>query len=236
MTNFFEEVILLSDEKPEEEIVGFMLLDGNGSLDLFPVANVTPKDKARNFEVTTKDQLAMYQTGRVFGLYHSHVHEEDTSAFSREDIASADAAELPFLVYSRSSKAFNYYRPKACFQPLEGRQFVVGVQDCVTLVSDFLEQELSFKLPFFARPPTTLVNGIPDLTFRLQASGFASVEGELRRGDVVLMSILNKGAVNHVGVVVEKGIILQQLINRDSALVSYGPALQRATKAVMRLV
>jgi|SRR5687767_5358540 len=216
LNNYFIEV----QEKAEssnEEVCGFLLHDGFGSLTVYPTVNVASSDKDKRWEISAREQLDFHKTGRVFAVYHSHV--ADPHEFSPDDLRTANMAEVPMLLYSRATRKFNYYCPAVCKYPFSDRPFIFGLQDCVSLVTDYYEKEFNFQFPFFVRTPQMLDAGFPEVAEYYISQGFKpipDISSGLKVGDILLISVMNSGHINHVGVYLGDNIVLHQMMHRPS--------------------
>lgn len=83
--------------------------------------------------------------GRILAVYHSHPNR--SAALSQADIASAERCNLPFLVVSVPEFEICSYVPRGVpLSDYQGREFVYGVMDCLSLVTDYYRHELGIDL------------------------------------------------------------------------------------------
>lgn len=231
LNNYFDEIQALA-EVSSEEVCGFLLYDGMGSLQAYPTPNVAPSDRDKRWEISSKEQLDFARTGRVFAVYHSHV--TDPHEFSLEDLRTSEQAEIPMLLYSKATRKFNYYCPEVCKPPLKDRQFVFGLQDCVSLVADYYEKEYNFKFPFFVRTPQMIDTGFPEVAEYYISQGFRSVDGKPQTGDILLISVMNAGFINHVGVYLGSNMVLHQMMHRLSCTQFFDDSWLKRVRVIIR--
>jgi proteasome lid subunit RPN8/RPN11 len=231
LNNYFTDVQELA-ESSKEEVCGFLLRDGAGSLKAYPTQNVAPENRERSFEISNKEQLAFYKTGCVFAMYHSHV--VDDHQFSELDLMTAKMAEIPMLLYSKVTKKFNYYRPPACLAPFEDRYFILGLQDCITLVSDYYEQKFGAPLPFFVRSNEEVRDGLAHLHLHFGDFNLIQVEGEPQAEDIILLSIMNDGGINHAGIYLGGGVVLHQMMHQASRRQQFDRSWLKRVRVTLR--
>ena len=231
LNNYFLEIKELADSS-DEEICGFLLHDRAHSLKVYPAKNIA-SDRENCFEISTQDQVTFYKSGLLFGVYHSHVHH--TEEFSEMDLKTSREAEIPFLLYSKLTGTFNYFCPEGCNPPFEGRQFVLGVQDCVSLVADYYKVIMKRKLPYFQRTPRMLEYGFDHLDTYYKNCGLVQVEGPPQQGDILLLSINNSGYINHAAVYDGNGVVLHQMMFRLSCRQQFENSWLKRVKMILRL-
>ncbi|RYD48555.1 MAG: hypothetical protein EOP83_26370, partial [Verrucomicrobiaceae bacterium] len=104
--------------------------------------------------------------------------------------------------------------PKA---PLEGRDFIHGIQDCYALAKDYYKQELGIELMDMAREDNWWLSETKNKNFYMafhDMVGFVKVD-ELQPHDLVLMKIVSSTA-NHVAIYTGGDEILHHLAERKS--------------------
>ena len=207
-----------------EEICGLLLYDQQGSLLPVPARNISP-DKYHTFDIDPQEHLRAHKTGRLVGYYHSHSQPEYTHAFSERDLIFSEAARLPVFVYAISTDKFNLHKPIKALPPYEGRQFILGFQDCVSLVSDFYLAEHGVRFPYFARHPLMLLPGQQsgqEQGIELMArEGFTEVGTHaLKRSDILVFSNAGNQSMDHVAVYAGDGLYYHQEIGHLSRLSS----------------
>jgi len=212
---FFSTIRSVSRSKPETERCGFLLKNWQGGLEVEFCNNVAHKPDV-SFEIAMSDYLAAHTSGRLFAVWHSHTEKCEYGAeLSPEDIAASERSTLPYLVYSVRQDAFDFYRPKTETLPLENRDFIVGVQDCVQLVVDYYWRTFGFRFRFFERGQRMLIDGFGAISDYIVSHDLKETE-KLELGAILLLSISDATHINHAGVYSEHGIILHQLLGQMS--------------------
>jgi proteasome lid subunit RPN8/RPN11 len=224
---------LLKDElrahaqsKPEEETCGII---AGGKF--FPCSNIhsSPID---NFGIDAKDYARLEELG-IEAIFHSHTGFNDT--FSRHDIASCKAINLPWVMYCIGANSWHEMDPTGN-APLLERPWIYGIYDCYGLVRDYFRKEYNILLDDYDRGEEFEWASSEWRMFEknFAAQGFREAEG-LRKGDVLLMQ-LQANFPNHVGVMhaPDQNIFYQHLLGRLSEANVYGGYWQKCMVKILR--
>lgn len=215
-TDYFAQIAEHAESTPAQEVCGFLLLDGKGSLEVMRVPNVAG-DTSLHWQMPPTAYLQAKNTGKLIAMYHSHPDIQDSDENpSHDDLRCSNNADLPMFIYSLKTKRFSYHRSPALIRPFEGRQFIVGVQDCVSLVVDYYQVNWGVKLPFVLRTPDVIEKGFSRIDEFLNDIMVKVSPESLVKDDLVTFAIGNDGRENHVGIYVGDGRILHQLQGRVS--------------------
>lgn len=156
------------------------------------------------------DELAMAEDeGRLLGYIHSHPDGPVTP--SEADRKGCNASGLPWWVIEYPGEGWTRLDPAGRKQ--EGRQFVMGVDDCWSLVREHfgISRDFEREEEFWKRSET------PHL-LHMTAAGFAEVpRSEMQPGDVILFAVLGNLA-NHCAVYMGGGTMLHHLPGRLSRI------------------
>jgi proteasome lid subunit RPN8/RPN11 len=233
-TGHFEgQIKAFAESDVSREQCGLVLRNPGGLLYATHERNEAPEPE-HFFAIAAKVHLAAVTAGNLVGYWHSHNPGGDTGP-SAADMAVADELGLPCWVWIVETQTLHCYVPKDKRAPLEGRQFLPMVHDCVSLVWDYYRTVLGIELPFVARVQADYRRGFrQSLAPLLQAAGADIVQGPPARHDIVLMA-LDAPHINHAGVYIGEGIMLHQVLNRKSERVPYGGYWERSTVALVRL-
>jgi proteasome lid subunit RPN8/RPN11 len=145
----------------------------------------------------------------IAAVYHSHPNRSPEP--SAGDIASAERCNVPFMIIGYPSEEIFTYTPKGILPaPYEGRSFVYGVMDCLSLVSDYYRHELGIIIndgerkqwQWWLDPANqhAFVNGFI-------AEGF-NVVTDLRPGDLIIMNTGGSPCPNHAAIYMGDSCIL----------------------------
>lgn len=169
-------------------------------------ANNIASDLTEDFILDPQDIIAAENIGDVVGIVHSHVkHPVDPSPADR---ASCNAHGIAWYIVQARQDTWFHLEPDTAIPALAGRVWVWGAADCWKLVRDWYRQH-GMELKTFSYPPTPEeFEQDPLFEHYWRDAGFVEVPLQTARyGDVLLMNFRGKAA-NHIGVVVEDGLIL----------------------------
>lgn len=182
------------------------------------------------FQIPTEDYLRYKLSGNLLAIYHSH--PRGTKELSEADLKCSEELVVPSLVYSLSQDDYSYYEPKNYITPLEGRMFVPLVFDCVSLVHDYFKQKYSLNYPMFPRKLEHINEGMDITESYCRNNGFSRIDKPVPNC-VIGMTLLGGKFPNHLGVYLEKGIMLHQLVSRVSCREVYGGYWEKHTTVIL---
>jgi proteasome lid subunit RPN8/RPN11 len=198
------------------------LLVGVGKRSKFFACRNISTDPTSQFLIHPDDYIAAESAGDIIGLWHSHTNTN--SSPSEIDIACCEAMEVPWIISSiwQENEEFKH-GPMTTITPLGepleyvGRPYVFGQIDCYSLTVDFYKREFGIVLPPFKdrRIDFWWKNGTDYFGNLYKEQGFQDVEGEWKRGDVVMFGV-GSDIPNHVAIYLGAGIILHHVVNRLS--------------------
>ncbi|WP_439444430.1 C40 family peptidase [Xanthomonas translucens pv. translucens] len=199
----------------------------------------TAATASEHFRLPGDDYSAAEEQGEVLALVHSHPNAP--AAASDADRVMCEASGLQWHIVSVGQidgapecGEVQSIQPSGYVAPLIGRQFAHGILDCYTLIRDFYARNLGIQLAQYDRADNWWDNG-GDLYAldRLRAEGFEEIQGQPRRGDMILMQIRSP-VPNHAGVYLGDGQMLHHLAERLSARVPYGGYWAERTVRIVR--
>ncbi|MCC7413311.1 MAG: C40 family peptidase [Gammaproteobacteria bacterium] len=194
-----------------------------------PCRNVAPVGSC--FEIHGEDLAAAEEIGVITHVVHSH--PDAAPAPSQADRVMCERTGVPWVIVGWPSGALHEHRPDGYQAPLVGREFVHGVLDCYSLIRDWYQAELGLTLPDYDRDDRWWLRG-EDLYMQWYAdAGFVRAADGPQRHDVVLMQF-GAPVVNHGGVYLGDGLILQHCAGRLSSRDVYGGFWRRCTRALIR--
>lgn len=201
-----------------------------------PNRSTTP---AHHFRTCPKVWREVEDDGwQIVAVYHSHVSRPPLA--SPDDKGWSEKSGLPFLIVGMPSGSFGHYIPTGAKLGLEGRPFVFGVWDCLSLWQDYYQQELGITIPSFdydedwwqakeGRPPQ-------DLYMQHYREGGFRLVDNLQKHDVLLIPISPSKVANHAAIYIGDGQILHHLSGRLSKREPYldGVGYARRVRAIVR--
>lgn len=175
---------------------------------------------------------------KIAAVYHSHPNR--SAEPSASDIASAERCNLPFVIVSYPGEEVHTYTPKGVLPaPYEGRSFVYGVMDCLSLVSDYYRHELNIVINDGERKrwewwlddanQHAFINGF-------KQNGFVEVN-EPQPNDLVIMTLGGGPCPNHAAIYIGDSCILHHPSrSTNSRIEIYGQYWRQATHCYLRHV
>lgn len=153
-------------------------------------------------------------------LIHSHVLKQD----QEYDARTPSFVDLQTQINLDLECGIVVTDGQACEQPvwwgnyehrpdLMKREFIHGIQDCLSFVADWYYQNQKIELPLFAREPGWSQGPNPKNYFieQYHSWGFEDIDVANQVGDVVFFKIQSQ-VVNHVGVYIGDGKVAHHLI------------------------
>ena len=209
-------------EHPDREVCGYIMDDGS----VMSCENIHPEPLDK-FQIDTAHFIQYQQ--HISAIYHSHVIDVDN--FSSADVALYYSHDLPLVLYSATRNIFRIADPSG-EQPLEGRPFCYGINDCYSLVRDYFWQKLNIKLGNYPRGETPQ-GAVPDWNKRewdwidkqFEIEGFTSITNhqDLQTHDAIAMSLgAHTIGIDHLAIYMGDDRIIHQLMNRPSRVDVWG--------------
>lgn len=212
------------------EACGIVVKTPSDELIAIPLPNIAPQPQ-KHFTINPSAFLEALKQGELQYCYHSHPNGPPT--FSPADIRVAEMTSYKSLLYSMPDKIFATYDPSGVKTPLEGRRFVMGVFDCVTLVDDYYEQKFNVKFPLHATSLEDITDGNGDIKTHITDRNLQIVDIP-KEGDIILFALAQNQKVNHCAIYLGDHAMLHQLINKKSCKEVYGGHWKSATVCFLR--
>lgn len=213
------------------EACGLILRDDTG-FRVLPCENTAP-DPHRSFLI---DPVVFAQyDDHIAAIYHSHPN--GAAKPSQTDIESSARCNVPFLIVGWPTGDVHIHTPTHAYcPPYEGRPFVYGVSDCMTLVCDYYRHELGIDIVEGERRHwgwwTARADGSALIDW-WDRQGFIRVDSP-RQGDVILMSLLTD-VPNHAAIYVGDSRILHHpSAGNLSRVEMYGHYWRSRTHSILR--
>lgn len=167
-------------------------------------------DPLSDFALDGQDYYRAEDLGTITAIVHSH---PNASALPTEhDRLECEKSGIPWCILAVHGDPAtpdappvvvnrHEFAPTGYKAPLEGREFIWGVQDCFTLVKDFYSRKLGIEMPdpprmdkegFWERGEDFYMNNF-------EKWGFYKIEAPTEPGDVIMMAI-RSDIVNHAGI------------------------------------
>ena len=228
------------DEAPDE-CCGVLLQNKNTKdLEIFKCKN-SSTNKANHFLISPSDYLKASKGGEILAFYHSHFSEEDS--FSEYDKLQSEQHNVKFILYCVKKNSFHEHKPEKCKSPYVGRDFELGVNDCLTLGIDYYENECNIKIKNHYRDRNWFIENPNSYQEHYKEEGFIKMlDGPLtkkdlpkiKKHDALLMKYLGKNFPTHGAIYVGNGLILHHQINCYSRIEPYDGIFPERTVGVLR--
>lgn len=212
----FEEHVL---RKYPAEACGVLVGDA-----YIPCENVAV-DPISDFAISAKEMAHIALTyGDITAILHSHPYNKAVAPKrpaewpSHMDMHSWIQGTTPWGIVATDGEGITpvLWMDDANPEPLEGREFIWGVNDCYSLIRDWYRIERGITLKNYARGWGFWEQGVSLYDQHFADAGFVEIpDKDIQVGDVVLMRIYGP-IESHGGVVTAPDSILHHLMHRQS--------------------
>ncbi len=204
-----------------------------------PMLNAA-RDPLTQFRIEPTDYVQAAQLGPIQAVLHSHPYnlskppKHPPEWPSSHDLRGWMDNNIPWGICATDGSGISQlvWLDENNPQPLLGREFIHGINDCYSLIRDYYRLERGITLMNFARGMDWWDSGENLYDDNFERAGFYSVPfEEATVGDCVLMKIRSP-VTNHAGVITGPNEILHHLFHRLSGKDS----LSRWSKVINRVV
>jgi proteasome lid subunit RPN8/RPN11 len=199
------------------------------------------KDPRRDFKISTKELIEVkVQHGKVEAVLHSHpyhptaTHERPFEWPSEHDLDSWIKSKKPWGIAATDGQGISrmVWLDDKNPDPLVGREFIWGKNDCYSLIRDWFKQERKVMLPNFPRQWKFWEQGINLYDDNFAKAGFVEIQPhEVQVGDCCLMRLRGQLAA-HAAVITGPDEILHHAMHRLSG----HDSLHKWTRQITRFV
>lgn len=216
-----EEILKHAKDEFPRECCGVVIIY-NGEERYIPCRNVADV-RRESFVIHPEDYAAAEDMGEIIKIVHSHPNKSPNP--SEPDLVNIEKTNLPWIIINPITGQMTETKPSGYEAPLVGRKYILGTFDCFTLVQDYYKRELNINIKDFRE------NGEVENWFEkgknyvmdyYKDNNFKIVE-DLQKHDIVAMSCRST-VVNHLGIYLGDGRILQQVKSKLSSVDIYGNA------------
>ena len=205
-----KEIINYLFDKYPEEGCG-LLVNQKGKQVWIPCEN-TAEDKKENFVISPTDYIKASLSGDLMGIVHSH--PDGSAELSEHDKKTSNFLGIPYIVYSLPEIEKVVYTPEYNRNPLLGREYSFGENDCYSLVRDYYKQELNIELPTTVFEDDWWEKGLNYFDDLFESFGFEKVD-TLQKNDLIFFKMMAQ-VPNHCGVYLGEDLFLHHAVNRLS--------------------
>jgi len=179
------------------EMCGVLYADKDTGVPTFKECPNVHPDPKNWFRIDAKTVAGFSIAGHSI-LAYVHSHPNGSSQPSPEDIVEMNLQNKPYIIVGCESKTVETWQPTT--EPLVGRNYVHGKQDCYTIVRDYYQRECGIILPDFDREDRWWENADGPSLYaeNFKQAGFHQIEPhQVRKHDVMLCYWGQTQHVNH---------------------------------------
>lgn len=209
-----------------------VVIDVNGVQSYMPCNNIAEGEIF--FIIDPEDYRKASLMGEIIYIAHSHP-KASTAKPSKADIASCNRGDVEWVIINGDCTDTQYIKPELVTSSYVGREYIHGVFDCATLLSDYYKDSFGVTLdyPIYTKQDWWEEGGSRFIE-QLQKNGFRQIEeSEMKSGDVIAMQIRAK-VPNHGAIYLDGNIILHHCFNRPSGKDVYGGFWRKHTSSFWR--
>ena len=216
-----------------EECCG-LILKTCDNLIAYPSKNVSNLDKQHHFIIDCNTYLEASQLGNIVAFYHSENIPVRNTIFSENDIKNQKLHQLVSIIYNTCSGQFYCLSSSKNLNYL-GLPFIIGKQDCFSLIRLYFKQELGIHINDYFRDSRWIIKQPQVWAENFQKENFIEVTNlKLQEYDVLLIDAYGKGFPTHGMIYVGKNMILHHPRNQFSTIEPLLPEMIQKTKIVVR--
>ena len=200
------------------ECVGFIVNET-----YIPIPNSSP-DPSKSFLIDPVHWVKASLMGPVQAIVHSHPYDKTAMPMwpaewpSTADMKQWMRGTTPWGIAACDGEGISQlvWLDEANPEPLEGREFIHGINDCYSLIRDWFRLNKQVTIPNFARGIEWWLRGEDLYSGNFQKAGFIEINPEdAVIGDCLMMKVASP-VINHAAVITGNNEILHHLIKRLS--------------------
>lgn len=228
MSGLLEEMREHASEEYPNEACGLVVRVGS-RFRAWRAKNLSPQPR-HHVVIDPEAWVEAGDVGEVVGTYHSH--PDGSAEPGMTDLQFCEATGMTMFIVGCPSSDFRAVEPTGYKAPYEGRPYLYKVYDCLTLVQEWLDREMGIKVEAVPHEYEWWLRGEDLIMKNYAAAGFVNVDGELKRGDVLVITVGNSPC--HLGVYLGNNLFLHQPRSTASVVTVYGAHWRSMTHAVLR--
>lgn len=176
------------------EEIGGLLIQKNGEVQFFPCTNLS-YNKNNSYILSYLDYLKAEKYGKII----AQVHSQENDGSSLLDNISAHDFNLYSIIYCWKSDKFYIIKPE--LKDYLYKDFIIGTNDCFSLMRNYFKQELNIHINNFNREDNWYVISPNLIADNFSKEGFIEIDdvGKLKTNDIFLFGN-NKSELYHIGI------------------------------------
>jgi len=184
-----------------------------------------------SFSLDPYDYAQASDAGEIVAVVHSHVNAAPTP--SDADRRGCEESGLPWVIVGHPTGAVAHLAPSGWKMPLEGRRYLLGMVDCLTLVQDYFLETHNIVLPDMTRHAGWEARKEDLFRKNFANFGFSVVEDAPRKSDLFLMQT-RYPFPHHVGIFLGDGFFLHHCSDRLSCKDRWAGVWKQGTTHILR--
>jgi proteasome lid subunit RPN8/RPN11 len=169
-------------------------------------------DPEEDFVIDPKEYIEASLVGTIHSIIHSHV--DSSCEPSSGDKKASCFLQIPYTIYSLRDEEKYTFTPPKINNPLLGRDYEFGSQDCYSLVRDYYKENFNLILPKTVFQDNWWDEGLNYFDDLFDAFGFEEVDTP-KIGDGIIFKVFSH-VPNHCGVYVGEDNFIHHAIDRLS--------------------
>ncbi len=172
----------------------------------------TAENPEEDFVIDSSEYIKASLSGNIEAIVHSH--PDASCEPSESDKKASNFLQIPYIIYSLPEIEKYVYKPEAIRNPLLGRDYKFGEQDCYSLVRDYYTSTYNISLPSIVFDDDWWDKGFNYFDDLFDSYGFIEVD-EPKIGDVLIFKVFCH-VPNHCGIYTGEDTFIHHAINRLS--------------------
>jgi len=178
-----------------------------------------------SFSLDPLDYLKCSAQGEIKSVYHSHLEEEE---FSEADKTNSSYHNVNYIMFNIKDNSFREFNPKKQRTLYLNKPFKVGVNDCFTLVRDYLRENTKTQLPqevceaysFGARKENLqqAIDLIDEVALSYAKKDFLKIDisqmDDLKKNDILVIGLRESNTPFHLAVYLGNNMVIHHPRNK----------------------
>jgi proteasome lid subunit RPN8/RPN11 len=210
----------------EEEVCGLIVLN-NKKYEVYPCLNIS-NNKKNHFILDPISYINASDNGDIVALYHSHKKYEP----SITDNFISFQHNIFSIIYCKDTDKFYIIEPK--LEEYLDIDFLIGKNDCLSLVENYYNKELNIKIPYFSREDGWFNKNGAVIFDNINNAGFFEIEPKNMKKNDLLFFGEDKKYINHIGIYLGNNLMLHHPRNTKSVIENLNEHYLNRLKNIVR--
>jgi proteasome lid subunit RPN8/RPN11 len=201
-----------------------LIVEKNTKHEVFKCNNISTSPLT-SFSLDPLDYLKCSSQGKIKSVYHSHLEEEE---FSEADKTNSSYHNVNYIMFNIKNNSFREFNPKKQQTLYLNKPFKVGVNDCFTLVRDYINKNTQTQLPqevceaysFGARKENLqkAIDLIDEVALSYVKKDFLKISvshiKELKKSDILVIGLRENNTPLHLAVYLGNNMVIHHPRNK----------------------